>query len=348
MTTATRRITESHLDEWVKGSGVKDAIARLNLESLDDSKEIARRLNWKAYKGKPGWWASGVDPRTGQPRAFGQFKPNEPLQMPDDDPAKYVTGPKGSPTEAFFANTGDVDYWLNILTDRDELVAITEGFKKAGAGITAGIPTVALAGVWNGQVDKKRLIPDLKLIATPGRWVCLIFDSDILTKPEVQQALILLGKLLKKAGCLVTVAQLPAETKGMDDFIVAHGGEEFKKLVRDALAYDTWLTKLEEQFQGGQKQKTKGNTQRTAPQPQPVVIAADLIEKYRSQLAWNDEIKSWFRYEAEFAGIWSIESDIAIEGVVGAELDSDPRTSQQYSYNYLTNVINVNSGYSDL
>jgi len=64
-----------------------------------------------------------------------------------------------------------------------------------------------------------------------------------------------------------------------------------------------------------------------------------LVEKYRSRLAWNDEFKVGF-YEAEVSGVWSIESDIAIEGVVGAELDSDPRTAQQYSYSYLTNVIN--------
>ena len=162
MTTTTRHITQVHLDEWVKGSGVSEEIARLNLESLDDPNLIARRLNWKAYKGTPGWWASGIDPRTCQSRAFGQFKPNEPIQMPDDDPAKYVTGPKGSPTEAFFANIGYATYWQRILDDPTELVAITEGFKKSASGINADVPTVAIAGVWNGQINKKRLIPDLE------------------------------------------------------------------------------------------------------------------------------------------------------------------------------------------
>lgn len=336
MTTVTRHITQAHLDEWVKGSGISEVIARLNLESLDDPEEIAHHLNWRAYKGSPGWWVSGIDPRTGQPRTFGQFKPNEPLQFPDDDPAKYVTGPKGSPTKAFFVNTGDAAYWQRILDNPTKLVAITEGFKKAASGITAGIPTVALAGVWNGQVDKKRLIPDLELIAAPGRPICLIFDSDILTKPEVQQALIHLGRLLNKAGCIVTVAQLPAQIKGMDDFIVAHGSNEFKKLVGDARAYSSWLKGLEGQF--SLIESNNGRENKTRKVPPADIVAHEVAEQYKDQMAYNNEVGQWMRYGADFPGIWSLETDEYVEAIIGSILDGKNITGYG-SYSYITNVV---------
>ncbi len=334
MTIVTRHVTQAHLDEWVKGSGVSEAIARLNLESLKDPKEIARRLKWKAYTGPPGWWASGIDPCTGQRRSFGQFKPNEPIQFPTGDFAKYITGPKGSSTEAFFACTGDAAYWPNILDNFTELVALTEGFKKAVSGLTAGIPTVAIAGVWNGQVDKKKLIPDLELLAVPGRPLCLIFDSDVLVKAEVQQALIHLGRLLKKAGCIVTVAQLPAETKGMDDFIVAHGSEEFKRLVNDAIPYEQWLKELEKQVAA----KLPDQATRTAKVPPADEVGKQLAEDYRDQLAFNNETACWMRYEADYPGVWSTETDDLIESLIDQALESKG-ISGYGSSSYVTNVM---------
>jgi len=48
----------------VKG-GVSAGVARLNLESLDDPKEMP--IVEGAYKGFPGWWVSGIDPVQGSP-----------------------------------------------------------------------------------------------------------------------------------------------------------------------------------------------------------------------------------------------------------------------------------------
>lgn len=340
MTTATRHITQAHADEWIKGSAVSELITRRNVESLGDLQEIARRLGWKGYLGTPGWWVFNTDPRTGKPRISGQFKPDSAIQFPDGASGKYLSGPKGGPVEAFFADVGDPNYWTSILDDPTRQVIITEGSKKAASAITAGIPAISISGVWCGQIDKKKLIPDLELIAVPGRPICLVFDSDILFKPEVQQALTNLGKILKKVGCFVTVAELPAETKGLDDLIVSAGNDQFKKLVGDAVSFETWLKKLEGQFQRDQKQKAKGEKSSDGRPPE-VIVAAELVEKYRPLLAWNDEIQSWLQYEALVSGVWAMESDIAIEGVIAAELDSDPHTSERYSYSYLCNVIKL-------
>jgi len=84
--------------------------------------------------------------------ALGQFKPNEPLQFPTTLPS--MSRDQKVARQKHFCQHWDATY-QRILDDPTELVAITEGF-KAASGITAGIP-VALAGVWNGQVDKSAL-----------------------------------------------------------------------------------------------------------------------------------------------------------------------------------------------
>jgi putative DNA primase/helicase len=337
--TGTSAVTDSkHLKDWQDGSGVSEEITRLNVVSFSDSQEIAKHLGWKAYRHTPGWWVSGIDPKTGERRQWGQFKPDVPLELPDEDkPAKYLT-PKHLPYEAILLETGEPGYWQRITADPSEPIVITEGAKKAGAGLTHNIPTVALAGVWMGQ-HKKRLIPDIELFAVPGRPVYLGFDSDILFKPEVKQALIHFATLLKRRGCVVFVVLWETEHKGMDDFIKNNGGDAFKERIANAVPYSEWLSKLEGQF--GTNPKSSNSSQRPTPPPEPVVIANELVEKYKKRLAWNDEAYSWYRYEAEIPGVWSPESEIAVKGVIQAELDSDPRTREVYTHSYLVNVINL-------
>ncbi len=88
------------IQEWVEGSVVSEAIALLNLQTLEDPKEIAKLLNWSHYYGSPGWAVRSIDLETGQYRKFGQFKPWEALKFPNlEKPQKYLTFPKGDGTE---------------------------------------------------------------------------------------------------------------------------------------------------------------------------------------------------------------------------------------------------------
>jgi len=342
MTTITSQIKQAHLNEWVEDSSVSKEITRLNVVSVSNPKEIAERLNWKCYQGSPGWWVSGVDPLTGERRKFGQFKPEVEIQFPDSDkPAKYLSGPKGSPTEGIFLDTGDRDYWKNLQADPSRLLLITEGAKKAGAGLTAELATIALTGVWNGQVDKRKLIPDLQLFAAPSRPVCLAFDSDVIVKPEVQQALIHLGKLLKKAGCIVTVAQLPAETKGMDDFIAAHGDEAFKAIVGNAIAYENWLQGLEGQVKFCGKSK---RSQQPEP-PKPSIIGRELAELYRDRVAWNVQSSAWYHYELEQSGVWGLLADSELQGLIQTQLDCHPELEEGYTLGYVQSITGLLKGY---
>jgi len=70
---------------------------------------------------------------------------------------------------------------------------ITEGIRKADAAVSAGLCCIGLLGVWNwrgrNEHGGKVALADWESIALNGREVFIAFDSDVMTKPEVAQAL---------------------------------------------------------------------------------------------------------------------------------------------------------------
>jgi len=50
-------------------------------------------------------------------------------------------------------------------------------------------------------------------------------------------------------------------------------------------------------------------------------LAQHIAERYRDKLAWNTELKEWFRYSAEIEGIWSKEPEEYIWQIVLAEVE---------------------------
>ena len=119
-----------------------------------------------------------------------------------------------------------------VLATSPELL-ITEGEKKALAANQAGFPSIGLVGVWGWKPGKKEtLLPALERIPWKGRAVYVVFDSDIATKPDVQDAESRLAAHLAARGATVKVVRLPqgepgADGKpvkvGLDDFLVMHG-----------------------------------------------------------------------------------------------------------------------------
>lgn len=352
MTTTNRHITQAHLDEWVDDSAVKEAIARLNFESLDDPIEIAKRLNWKSYRGPSGWWGGNS--------AFGQWKPDIPIQFPDDEkPRKYLT-PKDTPIQPILPLVDDETwdeiaskygkaiseevrqrgFWAWVRDNPDIPIHLVEGLKKACSLLTANNVAIAIVGVDCAQ-RRKQLLPELEPYATQGRQIYITFDADIVVKPEVERALKTLGKLLKARGCTVFVLEWELTLgKGCDDVLAQHGRDKWDEIASNPTAFDEWLKKIEGQFQ--EQSGTRFKKDKSPKPPEPIIIALELADKYRQQLAWNDEAHFWFRYEGDGTpGVWTRESDICIEAVVGAELNADPRTAGKYSYNYLANIIKL-------
>uniref|UniRef100_UPI00403F69AD DUF3854 domain-containing protein n=1 Tax=Microcoleus sp. OTE_8_concoct_300 TaxID=2964710 RepID=UPI00403F69AD len=236
-------LSSKHLAEWCEGSAVDEAIARLNIESLT-VKELNERIRPKELIKTGGWWCRGVQWKTGKLASnwYGQGKPDKPHQPFGSKPRKYLTG-SGMEPDAIFLAMPDKDYWAKVHADKSIPRYWTEGVKKAGAGLTIGLATIALTGVWNWGKDGE-LAPFVKEWAQPGTVHYIDFDSDYAANPSCRAAILKFGRLLVECGCEVHITVWDTQFKGMDDFIKANGGEAFKEAVASAPTLAKWEQQL--------------------------------------------------------------------------------------------------------
>jgi hypothetical protein len=109
---------------------------------------------------------------------------------------------------------------------------ITEGIKKGDSLTSRGRCTVSLIGVWNWQRGGE-MLSCWDHVALEGRRVYVVFDSDVMVKPEVQLALERLVAALERRGAEVLVVYLPGPEKGVDDYLAAGGTvEQLEELAR--------------------------------------------------------------------------------------------------------------------
>lgn len=105
---------------------------------------------------------------------------------------------------------------------------ITEGIKKGDCLVSHKCCAIALLGVWNwrgtNEQGGKTALPDWESIALNERLVFLAFDSDVMVKRGVYQALARLSGFLTHRGARVQYIYLPGGetgTKlGVDDYLV--------------------------------------------------------------------------------------------------------------------------------
>lgn len=115
---------------------------------------------------------------------------------------------------------------------------ITEGERKSACATKHGLPTMGLGGVWVFQSNKatQPLLPIFNQFQWAGRDVYIVFDSDAATNPSVVAAENRLAKRLTELGAVVRIGRIPqanGSKVGIDDYIVAHGVEQFKSDVLD-------------------------------------------------------------------------------------------------------------------
>jgi putative DNA primase/helicase len=240
---AAKYLSKNHLAEWCEGSGVSEAIARLNIESLA-IKEFNQRVRPKEPIKTGGWWSRGVNWRTGvfMGTWYGQGKPDKPHHPEGSKERKYLTG-SGMEPDAIFLAMPDKDYWAKVHTDKSIPRHWTEGVKKAGAGLSLGLAVIALTGVWNWGKDGN-LAKFVEEWAQPGTVHYIDFDSDYAANPSCRAAILKFGRLLVEHGCEVHITVWDTQLKGMDDFIKAKGGEAFKEAAASAPALEKWEKQL--------------------------------------------------------------------------------------------------------
>jgi Protein of unknown function (DUF3631)/Domain of unknown function (DUF3854) len=153
-----------------------------------------------------------------------QFRPDSP-RMIDGKVTKFET-PRGARLSL------DVPPRVrHQLANPDVPLWITEGAVKADAAVSSGLACVALFGVYGWRVRNDfggtAVMPQLEWVHLKDRTVYLAFDSDVMLKPQVHDALSRLHGVLKHRGADVGVVLLPAgdhaEKTGIDDYF-ARGG----------------------------------------------------------------------------------------------------------------------------
>ncbi|TAF68331.1 MAG: DUF3854 domain-containing protein [Oscillatoriales cyanobacterium] len=178
--------------------------------------------------------------------------------------------------DAIFLAMPDKDYWSKVHADKSIARHWTEGAKKAGAGLSIELATIALTGVWNWGKDGE-LAHFVKEWAEPGTVHYIDFDSDYAANPSCRAAILKFGRLLVECGCEVHITVWDAQFKGMDDFIKANGGEAFKEAVASAPT----LAKWEKQLKKGDR-KNDASTSNISLTPHPRTREEVVCQKYDS------------------------------------------------------------------
>jgi hypothetical protein len=103
---------------------------------------------------------------------------------------------------------------------------ITEGSKKGDALASHDLCAIDLLGVWNfkgrNNFGGTTILADWDYIPLKGRHVRIVFDSDVMRKATVHQALTRLTLHLQRKGAEVTAIYLPPDGDrkiGVDDYL---------------------------------------------------------------------------------------------------------------------------------
>lgn len=140
--------------------------------------------------------------------AAWQLKAESPRQGKDGKTIKYDTAVHGQ-------QCLDVPYrCLRMIADPHIPLWITEGAKKVDSAISHGVPCIiGVQGVygWRGKNEHGGLtaLGDWESIALNRRHVVLAFDSDVMTKATVRDALNRLSAFLKRRSASVSYLLLP-------------------------------------------------------------------------------------------------------------------------------------------
>lgn len=320
----TYYLNPKHKKELLERRGLNREWIEVNCRSIN-SKQASDFLGYQSQS--DGIWLEGDNFQ-------GQLRPDKPWKAEKEKgkAPKYRSG-LGEYDAMLPIHPTISNYWVDLdalklhcyQIDGHPCLVATEGFFKAIAGCSNGIPTIALLGVemglTPGKADpqgKRYLVPTLERFAKAGFGFIICFDADAATNENVLKAQLKLAHQFKKFQ--VPVYSVTAlwekdssyknENKGMDDYIQNHGADKFRQ---EVLARAQTIEQWEKQFVDTPTEE--------APTTQ-ASVAAELAEKHRPQLAWHIGNKSWYQYEFKLSGVWSEIADELVGRLVVTELQN--------------------------
>ena len=202
---------------------------------------------------------------------------------------------KGSIPHLYLPEIGKIN-WKKVAENPAETIFITEGEKKAAAACKAGYNCIGLAGIWCFKSKNESFLSDWDYFTLTDRQVFIVYDSDIVDKPEVQYAEYALSVELVARGAKVKRIRLPnsgnGEKVGLDDFFVANG---FPDSLQPAKAAFEQLPREEINIAVPPHLSDLGNAIRFG-------------QEFSDILKYVPQWKSWFYYNKK-NGIWQIDLD---------------------------------------
>ena len=210
-----------------------------------------------------------------------QYRPDHPRKNHKGEVIKYEN-PHGQ-------NVGlDIPPYINeLLSDRKKPLIITEGSRKADSLVSfavdkadGGLPEIGAVsligvGLWR--------LPEFNSFSLSGRDVYICFDSDAVTKKEVQSQERKLAMYLMDLRANVRVCRIPADSVaglskiGLDDYLAAIG--DIEGLLDEALGVDE-LVNFE-------NLTDEGNTRR-------------FVSLYCDEVRYCESFKSWLIWDGHY------------------------------------------------
>ena len=231
-------LQEKHYQEISIGSGILDDTIQdyldkglLNSISIKQGESIlGYRVNSKALL----WTYPDLHEDKISP--YFDIKHDNPPKDKNGKIKKYIK-PKGLEPRIYRPLEVSPDYLFST-----KPIIITEGCKKAVKASSEGFPTISIGGVnnWQSNFNESGIISDLLKIPFENRTVYLIFDSDIVSKPQVKTALKDFALYLTRTyvNINVRVPLLPHNDDkkcGLDDYFVNGGTREsFRALLSNS------------------------------------------------------------------------------------------------------------------
>lgn len=247
----------------IAGPAVLESLAGVRLELLRGHasqyatgavRHLLRPLEPLAAAG--GWWCSGLDPLADwAAMEWGCFKPDAPRWDRERNRPRKYEHPAAMPARLFWLRVPAVvaqrvadrfrlalpaavqadrtgaagAFWRWWSAELRLPLVLTEGGKKAGALLSAGLPAVAAPGIWNAaprnrETGRPELLPELAAVPLKGRacWVLFDWSESTRGRQEVARAGRRLGRLLAAAGAAeVRAGACPGPEKGADDALAA-------------------------------------------------------------------------------------------------------------------------------
>jgi Domain of unknown function (DUF3854)/Family of unknown function (DUF5906) len=222
-------------------SGLEEAqVKMLRLEAFAEGHELDVFPQWAGFK-IPYFGLDGRPDKAFYRFRFLQDRPSRGwgAKAEPAKPRRYGQ-PAGTRCGVYLPPLLDGCAWKAVARDPGTAVVLTEGEMKAACGCLNGFPTIGLGGVfnWRSARDLQELLPELEAFEWAGRQAYVAFDSDLRDNAMVRMAASRLAAALARRGARVYWAELtPAEDgskRGVDDFIVAEGREEFGRLLMEA------------------------------------------------------------------------------------------------------------------